>query len=74
MPGVVFYVTSQVTFFLEPLPCPFSAHKIAHENVSFPHADLKKKKKWNRGFVPLKLKGKIKGIEKIIYFKVKPKY
>lgn len=45
VPGIVLYMTSQVTLFLEPWPCHFSAHKIEQENVSLPPADLKKKKK-----------------------------
>jgi len=42
------------------------------DHLSVSHADLKKKKK-NRRLLSLKLKGKINGIGKIMYFKMRPK-
>lgn len=61
-----------MSFFLEPWSYP-SVHR--REKLSLPDADLKKKKKRQNGrFMLLKLKGKINGTEKIMYFIMRPKY
>lgn len=59
----MFCAASQVSFFSEPCPCPFSVRKREKENFSLPHADLKKRSQ-SRRLVLLKLKEKINGIEK----------